>query len=103
MRIIWQDNAKASFKHIAQYIKGRFGLQAKRDFVLRVQQQESLLKRHPNIGIIDPLFADRPIAYRSVIVGGLSKMVYRVDDSVIHVVAFWDTRREPTAQAKQVE
>jgi len=51
----------------------------------------------------DPLFADRPVAYRSIIINGLSKMVYRVDDDVIHIVGFWDTRQEPEAQAAQVK
>ena len=57
----------------------------------------------PNLGSIDPLFADRPVAYRSIIINGLSKMVYRVDDDVIHIVGFWDTRQEPEAQAAQVK
>ncbi len=30
-------------------------------------------------------------------------MVYRVDDDVIHIVGFWDTRMEPQGQAEQTE
>ena len=58
---------------------------------------------HPNIGSIDPLFDDRPKTYRSIIINGLSKMVYFIDDETIHIVAFWDTRREPKKQAEQVK
>ena len=32
----------------------------------------------PGIGPIEPLFADRPKAYRSVIINGLNKLVYYV-------------------------
>ncbi|MBO4551532.1 MAG: hypothetical protein J5733_12445 [Bacteroidaceae bacterium] len=61
------------------------------------------LMRYPNLGKIDPLYADRSVAYRSVIINGLSKLVYRIDDDAIYVVDFWDTRREPTAQAAKVK
>ena len=37
------------------------------------------------------------------IINGLSKLVYRIDDDVIHIVAFWDTRMEPEHQAAQVK
>ncbi len=62
-----------------------------------------MLVQNPNIGAIDPLYADRPFAYRSVIINGLSKMVYRVDDDIIHIVGFWDCRQEPQNQASQTE
>ena len=35
------------------------------------------------------------------IVNGLNKMVYRIDDDVINIVAFWDTRMEPNEQRDQ--
>ena len=62
-----------------------------------------MIMRHPNIGSIDPLFDDRPISYRSVIINSLSKMVYFIEEETIHIVAFWDTRREPKKQAEQVK
>lgn len=34
---------------------------------------------------------------------GLNKLVYRIDDDTIRVVAFWDTRMEPEEQAARVE
>ena len=62
---------------------------------------EDNLKRTPNLGSIDPLFSDRPIAYRSVVINGLSKMVYYVKDDTIRIAAFWDTRQEPNEQRDQ--
>ena len=41
--------------------------------------------------------------YRSVIINGLNKMVYRIDGDIIYVVDFWDTRREPVSQAVQTD
>ena len=61
------------------------------------------LRRNPYIGQIDPLFEGFVATYRSVIINGLNKLVYRIDDNTIHVVAFWDTRMEPEKQATRVE
>lgn len=61
------------------------------------------LKRSPGIGQIDPLFASHAATYRSIIINGLNKMVYRVDDDVIYIVAFWDTCMEPEEQAARVK
>ena len=34
----------------------------------------------PGIGVIEPLFAERPKAYRSIIINGLNKLVYSVEN-----------------------
>ena len=49
------------------------------------------------------MFAERPTAYRSIIINGLSKMVYYIDDEFVRIAAFWDTRREPQSQAELTE
>lgn len=103
MRVLWQTRARNSFQEIANYVKCQFGMKSRREYVEKVHQQEKLLRKSPYIGSIDPLFADRAATYRSVIIKGLSKMVYRVEENTIHIVAFWDTRREPKAQANKVE
>jgi Txe/YoeB family toxin of Txe-Axe toxin-antitoxin module len=61
------------------------------------------LKRSPGIGQIDPLFADRPQTYRSVIINGLNKLVYRIEGNTIHIVGFWDTRMDDEEQAANVK
>lgn len=101
--VIWHSQAKEGKKQVADYIRRQFGLKHKKEFMQEVDQAAKRLMLSPNIGFIDPLFADRPSTYRSIIINGLSKMVYRIDDDVIHVVAFWDVRREPVAQAEQVK
>lgn len=103
MITIWDPNAKASFRQIARYINSRFVRKARQNYVQEVKDMEGRLKQSPNIGSIDPLFRDRSIAYRSIIINGLSKMVYYVKDDTIRIAAFWDTRQDPTAQASQVK
>ena len=90
-------------RQVARYVNRKFGRKARQDFMHRVKDTEQLILRQPNTGIIDPLYADRPLTYRSIIINGLNKMVYRIEGDIIYIVDFWDTRREPTNQAAQTE
>ena len=103
MRVIWQMPAKKGRDNVADYICRQFGAKRKMRFLQEVRHTTKMLCRSPNIGSIDPLFIDRSIAYRSIIINGLSKLIYRIDNDVIHIVAFWDTRCEPEAQASQIK
>lgn len=103
MKTIWHSEAKAGRRQVATYIYKWFGIKRLKRFRHEVDDVVKMILRHPNIGPIDPLYADRPDTYRSIIINGLSKLVYRVDDDTIHIVGFWDTRQEPTSQAAQTE
>ena len=103
MKVIWQTNADRQRDRIAEYIRDEFGSKRRRQFLQEVQQMTQQLKRSPYIGQIDPLFEDRSATYRSVIINGLNKIVYRIEDDTIHIVAFWDTRMEPEEQAAKVK
>lgn len=103
MKIHWDPKAKAALRQVARYINMRFGRKARQDFMQRVKESEAQLKRFPDIGQIDPLFEDRPVAYRSVIINGLNKLVYRVENDTIYIVGFWDTRMDDEDQATKVK
>jgi len=101
MKIKWDPKARASFRQVARYVNTKFGRKARQEFMKRVKDTENLIRQSPNVGPIDPLFASHAATYRSIIINGLNKMVYRVDDDVIYIVAFWDTRMEPNEQRDQ--
>ena len=103
MRVEWTDYAEMRRDQIGDYILDSFGAKRMAKFMQEVDSAVNMLVRNPNIGSIDPLFADRSAAYRSIIINGLSKLAYRVGEDVIYIVAFWDTRQEPAAQAEQVK
>ena len=102
MRIEWTYLADRQRDQVADYIRKQFGAKRMKVFLKEVRSTTKMLIRNPNIGPIDPLFEDRAIAYRFVIINNLSKLVYYIDD-VIYIAAFWDTRREPKKQAEQVK
>ena len=103
MRAKWTDHAKEQRRQVADYIRKQFGTRRKRQFMQEVNETVRMLMQTPYIGQIDPLFVERPVAYRSIIINGLNKLVYRVDGDRILIVAFWDTRSEPENQASQVK
>ena len=102
MRVEWSEKAEWNRDPIGDYICERFGYKRMEKYIEEVDQTIGMIMRTPNIGSIDPLFRDHPIAYRSVIINSLSKMVYYVQGDTIRIAAFWDTRQEPKTQARQV-
>lgn len=103
MRTKWTDHAKEQRRQIVAYIRKGFGVKHAQKFMQEVDDIVNLLMHSPNIGQIDTLFTDRPKTYRSVIINGLTKMVYHIDDDIIYIVSLWDTRREPMNQAAKTE
>ena len=99
MKIIWLSDARKGLHDDTVYIQREFGAQRKIKFIEQVRETEAFLSDVPNSGKPDPLFMGRRHLYRSIIINGLSKLVYRVDGENIYIVAFWDTRQEPEAQA----
>ena len=103
MKLIWQEPAKDGRRQVAAYIRREFGIKRAKRFRQEIDDTVHQLLRSPDIGQIDPLYDDRPLTYRSVIINGLNMMVYRVDGDIIYIVDFWDTRREPEDQARQTK
>ena len=103
MRAKWTDHAKEQRRQIADYILREFGLKRKKKFMQEIDQTVRMLMQSPGIGVIEPLFAERPKAYRSIIINGLNKLVYSVENDTIYILAIWDTRQEPGEQASQVK
>jgi len=101
MKVIWLPQVQEGKRQIANYIHRKFGFKRKKKFMQEVDQTVRMLMRVPQLGSIDPLYADRPTAYRSIIINGLNKMIYRIDDNIIYIADFWDTRCEPENQAKK--
>ncbi|MBR1512750.1 MAG: type II toxin-antitoxin system RelE/ParE family toxin [Bacteroidales bacterium] len=103
MRVRWNDESKKRLRQTAQYIRKVYGEKAKEGFLLEVRYTNTLLGQNPNMGPLETFLSDLPSKYRSIVVRSQNKIVYRVVDDHIEVVAFWDTRREPKKQAEQVE
>ena len=103
MRIFVHDIVKEKIRTTSRYIQANFGKNARMNFRHEIAHVSQLLQKNPNLGPAEPYLSDAPVLYRSIVVNRLNKMVYWINDDVIEIVAFWDTRREPVAQAEQVK
>ena len=103
MKVVWQESAKVGRREVAAYIRKEFGIKRVKRFRQEIDDVVTTIMHSPNIGSIDPLYTNRPLTYRSVIVNGLNKIVYRIDGDIIYIVDFWDTRREPKNQASKTK
>ena len=103
MKVLWDPAAESRRDMVAEYIRGEFGYRRMKQFIKEVRDTTKKLQRSPYIGKLDPLFDDRPVAYRSVIINDLNKMIYRVEDNIIYIAGFWDTRMDDEDQASQVK
>ena len=102
MNIVWTDYAQRSQDAVAEYIMQKFGALTLRDFYDNIDNIEWQLSEFPNIGRVEPLLEGRGRLYRSIVVTKQSKVIYYIDGSTIFIVDFWDTRREPEAQADKL-
>lgn len=103
MKVIWHPRAEMAKLQVADYIREQFGFKRKKAFMKEVRQVTQKLRRSPYIGQIDQLFEGRAKTYRSIIINGLNKMVYYIEDDTVHIAAFWDTRMEPEEQTARVK
>lgn len=103
MKIKWHVKAKTAVHQTASYIRNKFDAKSASDFVKEVYYTEKLLENNPHLGAVEPLLSDLPVMYRSIVVNRLNKLVYWINEDTIEIVAFWDTRREPREQAKEVK
>lgn len=103
MNIRWHKRAATQLHQVEEYVLRDFGERIRQEFMDEVEHAVLSLVDMPTMGKIDPLFVHRKQAYRSIIVRRLNKIVYYVQGNTIHIAAFWDTRREPKAQAHQTK
>ena len=100
MRLIWADEAIESVDNTADYIEEQFGLSRSIQFYDEVQSQAEKLETHPKLGPIDEDLAGGQHEYRSLGIGELSRLIYRIDGETIRILYLWNTRKDPLRLAK---
>ena len=103
MKINTLPPAKQAIRKTARYIQREFGRQSREKFLLTLKETKVLLASNPHLGPIEPLLADLPSSYRSVVVAKINKIIYRIVDDCIEIADLWDTRREPKSQANEIK
>ena len=99
MKVSWSKKAGDAVVQTSVYILDKFGPKASEDFI----HVSVLLESNPCLGPVEPLLAQKSKQYRSVVLNHLNKIVYYIKGDTIRIAAFWDTRREPKAQADKLK
>ncbi|MBQ1883576.1 MAG: type II toxin-antitoxin system RelE/ParE family toxin [Bacteroidales bacterium] len=100
--MIWLTNAQEALLQTAEYVGEIFGEKKQLELLDEVELCNKLLSQHPFMGRMEPELADRTIEYRYLIVKRLNKIIYNVDNDIIVVADFWNTRRNPKKLVKGV-
>lgn len=95
MRIIWSDEAIKSVDNTADYIADNFGVDRSIEFYDEVLGQADSLVQFPQKGSVDEDLKGGKYEYRSLGIGKLSRLIYRIDGETIRILYLWNTRRNP--------
>ncbi len=95
MRIIWSDEAIESVDNTADYIEEYFGTDSSIEFYNEVQAQADSLLEFPKKGPIDDDLKGGAHEYRSLAIGDLSRLIYRIDGDIVRILYLWNTRLNP--------
>lgn len=103
MKVSWSKKAGDAVVQTSVYVLDKFGPKASEEFLKEVQHVSDLLESNPCLGPVEPLLAQKSKPYRSVVLNILNKIVYYIKGDTIRIAAFWDTQREPKAQADRLK
>lgn len=100
MRLIWSDDAIESVDNTADYIEDIFGTARSLLFYEEVQSRAESLLQFPKKGRVDQWLNGGKYEYRSLSVGRLSRLIYRIDGETIRILYLWNNRRNPVLLRK---
>ncbi|MBD1386156.1 type II toxin-antitoxin system RelE/ParE family toxin [Mucilaginibacter rigui] len=91
LQIYYTPNSRETFKSTYNFIKNKFGSSAADKFSIKADKTIYLLADHPLMFKVSTIAPD-------VRVGLITKqcsLFYRVTETAIHILFFWDNRQEP--------
>lgn len=87
-RIVWTERAADKYDKILDYLKENWGKNLTPSFVSKTFDILALLKKQPNLGTLE-----KPKkGIRGFLISKHNIMFYRVDEDVLIVLNFFDTR-----------
>ncbi|MBB5395777.1 type II toxin-antitoxin system RelE/ParE family toxin [Mucilaginibacter sp. AK015] len=91
LQIYFTPRSKETFKSTYNFIKNEFGASVAEKFSIKTEKTIKLIADHPLMFKVSTIATD-------VRVGLITKqcsVFYRVTDTTIHLLFFWDNRQEP--------
>ena len=94
-QINWSKRAERSYGKIIDYIAEEFGKTRARKYVASVYSEVNRLIANPKLGQVEPLLDGARYEFRRLVIGNLTKVIYRIADDRIEIADVWDTRQDP--------
>ena len=117
-KVEWSDEARKNFRNTIRYIAYEFGKKAVRKFEANIAQWENLIAMNPAMGPKEPLLQHRHEPGNGTQRTLAAKLEARIPQRgstqklqagllcrrrYLYIADVWDTRREPRAQADNLE
>lgn len=94
-KIAWSDRAERAYGQIIDYVADEFGATRAKRYMKEVYETVDKLPENPKMGQIEPLLEGSRYEFRRLIIGHLTKIIYRVSEEHIEIADVWDTRKSP--------
>ena len=94
-KIAWSDRAEGAYGIIIDYVADEFGATRAKRYMKEVYETVDKLPENPKMGQIEPLLEGSRYEFRRLIIGHLTKIIYRVSEEHIEIADVWDTRKSP--------
>jgi plasmid stabilization system protein ParE len=91
LQVLYTPRSKETLKSVYDFIYNKFGSRSVDKFITKAEKIIALIAEHP-------LIFKASVIDKNVRVGLISKqtsLFYRITDTTIHLLFFWDNRQEP--------
>jgi len=93
--IAWSERAERAYGHIIDYVADEFGSTRAKRYTTEVYKAVGKLPENPKMGQIEPLLEGSRYEFRRLVIGHLTKIIYRIAKERIEIADVWDTRKNP--------
>lgn len=99
MTLRWSNNAITQMTNIHTWYQKEMGENAACKFAEGIMKGLLRLKLMPYVGRIDESLSDGKTTFRSIIEHRNYKIVYYIEDDIIHISSIWSCRQNPEVRS----
>ncbi|MBO7408926.1 MAG: type II toxin-antitoxin system RelE/ParE family toxin [Paludibacteraceae bacterium] len=100
--VVWSTRAQRAYGRILDYIRDEFGTTRAKQYIAQVYREVNKLPTNPKIGQLEPWLDGSRYEFRRIIIGGLTKIIYKEANGRIEIADVWDTRQDPETLAARI-
>ena len=101
-RINWSKRAERHYGKIIEYLADEFGRAHAKQYIREVYSEVEQLKNFPDLGQEEPLLEGARYKFHRLVIGDLTKVIYRVTEDSIEIADVWDVRQDAEELAAQL-